>query len=648
MAGPAARRERLLALIRHAIDPDRALRFGAGDEPSVAVIEGGDPLGAQPMVAHAMASLRNLTSPADFAELSEWLRAPYWTLPASASRSRLDQWLHQHGTLELDPARLRALLARAPGVHEAAARELLARIEDASRILGQDSALPQEWSERIHASLQVLGWPGERIRDSDEQQTYERFIELLKEFGALGTATGPLSRTDAVRVLGELIGRTPFRPASGDAPITLSASLMDPIVRYDGIWVAGLDADSWPQPARPDPFLPLHAQVAARVPEASPEGRLRQARFLMTAWAAASREVILSSAAHADDRELLPSRLLSQFDDRAAAPLESAPNASKGEVWLPARLRREGQTRPFTDDAGLAWPIESALPGGTQSLHLQNECPFRAYAQLRLGCVPAEFPEPGIGPDQRGRLLHGALEKVWHRLGDQHALLSLDRGQLNSLINVCVTECAAELWGAQRETPEHERELRRAARLIVALCEVERERSPFRVEQVELDMDLRIAGAQLGLRIDRLDALDEGGHAILDYKSGRKRGTAAINWHGDRPAHVQLLAYREAIGGDVRAMANVHVVAGRAVFDGVADSAGLLPKVKPVDAQHGRGSWAECISDWRAHLERLAGNFLAGRAEVDPLPQACRYCHLQSLCRISDIARDEEEELGDE
>jgi hypothetical protein len=48
---------------------------------------------------------------------------------------------------------------------------------------------------------------------------------------------------------------------------------------------------------------------------------------------------------------------------------------------------------------------------------------------------------------------------------------------------------------------------------------------------------------------------------------------------------------------------------------------------------------------WRAWLERLAGDFAAGRAEVDPKLAAgtCRYCHLAALCRVEPASLDEAE-----
>src|SRR6185503_14988327 len=102
------------------------------------------------------------------------------------------------------------------------------------------------------------------------------------------------------------------------------------------------------------------------------------------------------------------------------------------------------------------------------------------------------------------------------------------------------------------------RECRRTSRLIRKLCALERSRNPFTVADTEFERTVSTAGAQMQVRIDRLDALESGGLAILDYKSGRR---TQADWYGERPSHPQLLAYLVAIGSDVVAMATVNVTA---------------------------------------------------------------------------------------
>jgi len=157
------------------------------------------------------------------------------------------------------------------------------------------------------------------------------------------------------------------------------------------------------------------------------------------------------------------------------------------------------------------------------------------------------------------------------------------------------------------------RECRRAARLIQALCQLERTRPPFLVREAEIERTLRLAGAQLRLRIDRLDELGTGGLAILDYKSGRP---ISGDWYSERPSHPQLLAYLAAVGDEALAMATVTVTAREIRFDGVASDANLLPKVRGVEGtagEAGREAWELRRREWHARIEQLAADFLVGR-----------------------------------
>jgi ATP-dependent helicase/nuclease subunit B len=183
--------------------------------------------------------------------------------------------------------------------------------------------------------------------------------------------------------------------------------------------------------------------------------------------------------------------------------------------------------------------------------------------------------------------------------------------------------------------PALARECRRAARLIRRLCECERERAPFRVQALESDAELRLAGASLRMRIDRVDALASGGRAILDYKSGRR---VSADWYGERPTHPQLLAYAEALGEEVVALATVSVNAREVRFDGIARAPRLLPAVKAVRTAGAADAWSQQQRAWRAVVTRLIRAFLAGDAAVDPRPGACDYCHVIDICRITERA----------
>ncbi len=75
-----------------------------------------------------------------------------------------------------------------------------------------------------------------------------------------------LSFGQALDLLRALARRTSFEAATPDVPVTLTESIDDPLIDYDGIWVAGLSAESWPAPPRADPFAPIGAQRTAGYP----------------------------------------------------------------------------------------------------------------------------------------------------------------------------------------------------------------------------------------------------------------------------------------------------------------------------------------------------------------------------------------------
>lgn len=643
LPGSAGARERLAALISASLDPGAALGRDAEGRARVGT-EVGAPLGSLALPAQALLGLAVLTGARLDPELfSRWLTSPYWGAPApgAAPRAALALMLRERASASLNLRELFGALRHAPQALARPARELEALIRQAAARLGEGSTSPRRWSERFETALAALTWPGALLPDSALQQTRLRWRELLEEFGELAASVGSLGRDAALELLRALAQRTPYGAAEADVAVTLSPMLADPVVLYDGIWVGSLSADVLPQPVAPDPFLPLHAQLEAGVPQASAAGRRVEAGALMTAWRTGTADLVLSVPARDEDLELLPSPWL------AGMALEDLKPRS---LWLPLALHRDGCTEALVDVRGTAFNREIRLPSGTQALTLQNACPFRAYAELRLGAAAPEPAEPGVPMDQRGRLLHAALQKLWERLRDSRALGALAADALDGLIGECVTHAAQMVQDEQRRgrrrarrVPEGQidlfaelppalaRECRRARGLIRRLCELECTRTPFAVAATEYTTELALGCGRVRMRLDRVDVI-AGRRAVLDYKSGRP---GSPDWYGERPTHPQLLAYLTALGSDVSALATVNLTAREVRFSGVAAAGGLLPRVRALPAGGpAAGDWAAQQRSWAALIERLIRGFLAGDARVDPAPGACEYCHITDICRI--------------
>lgn len=601
-------------------------------------IEGGRSFAEFPLVAHALLTLRLLTGRLRLDEVVAWLRQPFLDVADVFAGAAVESMLRTGRKLEFSTAELIGVLEReAAG---AAAAALAARLRRAAAQISAERRAPAEWAPRIASALRQLGWPGSRPLRSDEQQTLNRWHALLDEFAALSAWLPRMEGAEATATLADLAGERRFDPASVEAPVTISESHEDPVARYDGIWVAGLDAGQWPAPPRPDVFIPLGLQRAAGIPWASAAGQTQTARASLAAWRAATRRLVCSWARLEGDAHRTASPLLSRLRD--SRPYE--PGASLQP--LPQALRLP-QSESLIDVDGIALDTSLPVAGGVKPLTLQAECGFHAYAEMRLRAEPLEEPAPGLDPRQRGMLLHKALELVWIKLEGHFNIVDAETALLRPLIADSVNAAVVSVFRGYVPVelrPAVDRETMRLERLIAMLLEEERKRPNFVVEKLEKRCALNLAGGTFDLRIDRIDSIEGGGYAILDYKSGEAR---SLRWDGETLRDPQLIAYLLAVPDlDVQALANVSLTQGRVKFTGKASRKGLLPGVSglpgmnpgKVAAEEIDAAWLREISRWTRTAELLAAAYIAGHAPVQPAPDVCRNCHLTVLCRRVELA----------
>jgi probable DNA repair protein len=604
----------------------------AAEEPPF-VIEGGQPLTVLGLAATALRLIALATQSAEFEQLSAVLRSPYVGLDRTA-RLRLDVWLREQNTPSAEPATLYALLDAAATELGAEAARTLKGLAETLQAVGREVgglASGATWARAFAQLLPRCGWPGPELH-SGEQQTRMRFDELLGEFATLDA--GPLSQRQAYELLHALALRSFFEPASNDVAVTVTASLDDPIVRYDGIWVAGLTAAVLPAAARTDALLPLSLQRQARMPGTDPSAEPRRALRLLRHWQMASAQCVLSWPRSAEDLPCQMSPLLQEAAD--AGPGEAASRRDLGagpelplEAWLTARapvLER------WSDRAGPSWPPGRALRGGTRLLELQANCPFRAFAELRLGVRPLPTPAPGIDARLRGQLVHQALELFWGALQDSRTLHSYGEAELQALASQCAAQALLEALGARRERLDPvllERERQRTEALLLRVSEWDRTRPPFSTQALEATQQWALGGTQLRVRLDRVDRLEDGRLVVIDYKSGQH---APFDAHAERLTQPQLPAYALSVGDEVAAVVALYVGREAVSVSGLADRAERVSRIRGVAG--GDEGWARLRAQWRSRLQQLIAEALAGHAAVAPQPNACATCHLPMLCRI--------------
>jgi RecB family exonuclease len=325
--------------------------------------------------------------------------------------------------------------------------------------------------------------------------------------------------------------------------------------------------------------------------------------------------------------------------------LQTIPSPMTPHAPLPVALRRE-MLECIEDVQGTPVDTRRPVAGGVTPLTLQAECGFHAYAQVRLAAEELEQPAPGLDARERGMLLHKALELVWIKLKD-HFHLKESAGLRRPLIADSVEAAVASVFRGYVPVELRlavEREKFRLETLIESLLQVEQTRPNFDVVALEARREVSIAGGRFEIRIDRIDSIEGGGYAILDYKSGEPR---APRWQGTQVRDPQLLSYLLAEAGrNVQAMANVSLANNRARFCGKSSRPGLLPGVKglpgmdpkKVPADEIDAAWHAELEKWLLGLAHIATDYIAGLAPVQPASDVCRYCHLTVLCRRVELA----------
>ncbi|HXC37539.1 MAG TPA: PD-(D/E)XK nuclease family protein, partial [Burkholderiales bacterium] len=411
---------------------------------------------------------------------------------------------------------------------------------------------------------------------------------------------------------------------------------------FDHLWVCGLTDEGWPLAPRPSPFLPLGLQKKAGIPEASAEGALAQDRRRTEAWLGAAPEVVLSHALREEDRELRVSVLIQALPEGRPTGPEGRPEIPAyplyRDVLFAARaLERQDQgaaRAPALAQAQSALAqaqstlTQPVLRGGARVLADQAACPFRAFARHRLGARALDEPVSGLDAAARGNLLHALMKGLWDELKTKQRLDDLPRGELAAVIERAA-RAAVNRIRRERSIEDGFAELERArlCRLAAEWLEVERARGGFEVAATEEKRTLQAGGLTLSGRIDRLDRLEGGGYALIDYKTGRP---TPRSWRGPRPDDPQLPLYAVSAQEPISAVAFARLKTGDMRMMGFSRDGGVMPKVEKAI------NWPSLMSAWRSEVDALGSSFAAGEAAVDPKKgiQTCRNCDLAPLCRV--------------
>lgn len=576
----------------------------------------GQALADYPLVDAALSIIGIAHREAEFAVASRIVRSPFigGAVSEMAARARLDARLRRTLPAMLTLARLVGAVQACPLLRRHLEGLYAVAVSQPSPERGGGGGAelvrgsPHDWSRHFSALLDAAGFPGERVLDSTEFQTLAKWNETLAELARLERVAPRMSLAQALAKLRRLCAETLFQPESPASPVQVLGILESAGLDFEHLWVTGLSDDAWPLDARPNPFIPVALQKRAGIPAASAEASFELDRRMTDGWLGAAREVVVSHPSRAEDRELAVSPLIAGIPE--GAPGHAAIPRHRDQLFAARELETVA-------DGGAPALVAKAVHGGARVLADQAACPFRAFARHRLGARALEEPDPAPGALERGMLLHELMKRLWDALKGSAALA----GDVEGAIAKAAAEAVDALAIAGRMA---ELERARMARLAREWLEVERRRAPFEVVATEQDRALVIGPLALSGRIDRLDRLADGSHALIDYKAGKVSRT---DWMGERPNDPQVPLYAVTAAEEIGAVAFARLKTGEMKFSGYAREKDLVERAR---------DWPGLLAGWKSELERLGNGFHGGDARVDPKKglATCRLCDLQPLCRV--------------
>jgi hypothetical protein len=272
-------------------------------------------------------------------------------------------------------------------------------------------------------------------------------------------------------------------------------------------------------------------------------------------------------------------------------------------------------------------PIPPVSPGervggGAYTVQRQALEPFGAFAYGRLRVGDLQPFQPGLSASIRGSAIHGALSHLYADMPSQSEIACWGEGEwatrIEAASNATLLKYERHADTALRKIIQLER--RRIRQILQQFAREELARDVFRIVMIEQELEYFDFGVRLGLRVDRVDRLDDGSLLIIDYKTGAEK--ALLDRDGN-PRDLQLVVYTLAIPESIGGVALINLDSRKISFKGA-----------------GAGDdWQERLLSWRNAAEQAIQGIARGDARVNIALNTDEGRPLNVLSRFEELRR---------
>ena len=350
---------------------------------------------------------------------------------------------------------------------------------------------------------------GDALWSEAEGRSLAAFVEELREAAReAGTVLDPRELYAALR---DAMDRVSVRPPWGGHPrVSIYGLLEARMSRADLVICAGLVEGVWPASPAPDALLPPPVLRALGVPGA--DFRIGLAAHDL-AGALGAPEVVLSWALRDEGAPVIPSRFVLRV--KAMLGELAKLHEEREAVRLARMIDHAPPARPYPRPQPMPDAEQRKVDISVTGLDRLRSDPYQFYAGsiLHLRTIDALDAEPT--PAWKGTAVHAILER-WHKAGDPP-------GELVRIAEAVLDEMSAHPLMRSLWRP----------RLMAALEWIDAEIAKLRgmgrtVVASEVWGDMEYKGVRIHGRADRIDAIEGGELAVVDYKTGMPPSRAMV------------------------------------------------------------------------------------------------------------------------
>ena len=377
-----------------------------------------------------------------------------------------------------------------------------------------------ECAERLAGRSKVLAEKEEiALWAKEEGDAASRFVTGLVE---AGPALGVINPYAYGQVFSDLAATQVMRPRFGRHPrLFIWGPLEARLQHADRIILGSLNEGVWPAEANIDPWLNRPMRKALGLEP--PERRIGLSAHDFVEGASA-KEVILTRALKVEGAPTVASRWLLRLQGLVKGMGRA--DALDDPHWLrwAEALDATGTPRPM--DAPHPTPPLAARPRRLSVTEIETliRDPYAIYARHVLKLRPLDPIDADVAAAERGTIIHEALEefaRAYPEVMPENAEEELIRIGRNVFAETMDRPDVATFWWPR---------FQRIAEWVVAY--EEDHRAGLKRAYAEVSGEIEVTGLKqpvtLRGRADRIDVMNDGTLAIIDYKTGRVPGVKEV------------------------------------------------------------------------------------------------------------------------